>query len=247
LTTLGVTGSESNVNLNGVTTLPTTGNDWNLNVYSGVQISLPTNNAIKLWNGSSYPFLVDKNGNATVNDLTTSGNLSVSSAGTFGSISCLGTVSGTAFSTSGLGSFGRVSSGGTGSFGTLACPGTTTLNTLTATSASVTTLTATGATNLQGLTVGGNLSTTGSYGAWLKCTIHLATYGTTQMDITWKTPTFSYNITGPNNSAAVAKHKHSSPLIFHVGKIRHSSYGSGCKQKISLRPVGGFRTRLSVE
>jgi hypothetical protein len=74
---------------------------------------------------------------------------------------------------------------------------------MTATSASVTTLTATGATTLQGLTVGGNLSTAGSYGSWLKCTLHLATYGTTQADITWKTPTFSHNITGPNNSAAI--------------------------------------------
>ena len=51
--------------------------------------------------------------------------------------------------------------------------------------------------------MGGNLSTTGSYGAWLKCTLHLATYGTTQMDITWKTPTFLHNITGPNNSAVI--------------------------------------------
>ena len=61
----------------------------------------------------------------------------------------------------------------------------------------------TGATNVQGLTVAGNLSTTGSYGAWLKCTLYLATYGTTQMDVTWKAPTFSYGITGPNNSAAI--------------------------------------------
>jgi hypothetical protein len=72
-----------------------------------------------------------------------------------------------------------------------------------ATSASIASLTVVGATNLQGLTVGGNLSTTGSYGAWLKCTLFLATYGTTQMDITWRTPTFAYNITGPNNSAAI--------------------------------------------
>ena len=146
-------------------------------------------------------------------DVTCQGALSVTNGATVGSATCLGTFSSGSVSSSGLGSFGRVSCGGTGSFGTVSCGGSTSLNALTATSASIGTLTATGATNLQALTcgttttgaltVGGSLSTSGSYGAWLKCTLYATNYSSTLQDVTWKAPTFSYGITGPNNSAAI--------------------------------------------
>ena len=51
------------------------------------------------------------------------------------------------------------------------------------------------------LTVQGNTTQVGSYGSWMKCTLYSSTYGTTQTDVLWNAPVFSYNIVKPSNTA----------------------------------------------
>ena len=53
------------------------GNAYNLNSYGGLQVTLPTSNAFTVFNGSTYPFVVDKNGNATAQNLTANGTTSL--------------------------------------------------------------------------------------------------------------------------------------------------------------------------
>jgi hypothetical protein len=59
--------------VNGQTTLATVGRDYNLNSYGGILVTLPTSTAFALFNGSTYPFVVDKFGNTTSNGITANG------------------------------------------------------------------------------------------------------------------------------------------------------------------------------
>jgi len=78
----------------------------------------------------------------------------------------------------------------------------------------------TGTVTIPTLVVTGNLTTNGSYGAYLKCLLSTTTYGTTQTDVLWSAPVFSYGLVGPSNSAAI---KFTSAGVYAVYVQLHSN------------------------
>ena len=60
----------------------------------------------------------------------------------------------------------------------------------------------TGTVSIPTLNVNGNLTTTGSYGAYLRCTLNSNSYGAGTTEILWNNaPTFSYGLSMTNNKA----------------------------------------------